>query len=69
MSRNELIDLGELYCEKIRPTSTLADVSEKDNTITTYFCGAYLVHNADKVKEMLGIKEEKKKTEKTEKIA
>ena len=55
MTRNELIDLGELYCEE-RPGSYVTDVDEVNNTITTYFCGALLTSDADKVKQKLGIK-------------
>lgn len=61
MTRNELIELGELYCEA-RPGSYVTDVSEKENTITTYFCGALITSDADKVKKMLGIEDKEQKT-------
>ena len=61
MTRDELIDLGELYCEKIRPNSYVTDVDPENNTITTYFAGAYLTSDADKIKEMLGITDTEEK--------
>ena len=54
MTRDFLIELGEKYCKQ-RPGSCLTDVDEKNNTITSYFCGALLTSNAFKVAEMLGI--------------
>ena len=48
MTKNELIDLGERYCEKIRPSSYVTEVDENANTFTTYFCGAKLTHDAEK---------------------
>ena len=60
MTRNELIDLGEMYC-KTRPGSYVTDVDEKAGTITTYFCGALLTSDALKVKKMLGIEDKEEK--------
>ena len=60
MTRDELIELGEMYCKK-RPGSYVTDVDTQANTITTYFCGAYLISDADKVKRMLGIEDTKEK--------
>ncbi len=54
MTREELIALGDMYCET-RPGSYLTDVSVEDNTITTYFAGALLTSDAAKVKDMLGL--------------
>lgn len=67
MTRIELIELGEKYCE-LRPGSQLADVNVKENTIITYYRGAYLTSDADKVKAMLGIDEDAS-NEKSHKIA
>ena len=60
MTRDELIELGDMYCEK-RPESYLTDVNVDANTITTYFCGAYLTSDADKVMKMLGIEKKDEK--------
>ena len=60
MTRNELIELGEKYCET-RPGSYVTDVDVKAGTITTYFCGALLTSNAEKVKKLLGIENKKEK--------
>lgn len=60
MTKEELIELGDMYC-KLRNGSYLVDVSPEDNTITTYFCGALLTSDADKVKKMLGIENKEQK--------
>lgn len=60
LSREELIELAELYCKQ-RPGSYVTDVSVENNTITTYFAGALLTSDADKVKKMLGIEDVKKR--------
>ncbi len=60
MTRDELIELGDAYCE-LRPGSYVTDVDTKNNTITTYFHGALLTSDAKKVKEMLGITEDNEK--------
>ena len=60
MDREELIELGEIYCE-LRPGSYVVDVDTEKNTITTYFAGALLTSDADKVKEMLKIRNEEAK--------
>ncbi len=60
MTREELITLGDMYC-KLRPGSVLSDVNVEANTITTYFCGALLTSDADKVRKMLGLYENMKK--------
>lgn len=60
MTRAELIELGDLYCET-RPGSYLTDVDEEKCTITTYFHGAYLTSDAEKVKKNLGIVDTKEK--------
>ena len=59
MTREELITLGDMYCQT-RPGSYLTDVDEANDTITTYFCGALLTSDALKVKRMLGLDELKK---------
>ena len=60
MSKKELIALGEKYC-KTRPGSYLNNVDPKANTITTYFCGALITSDANKVKELLGINDDEVK--------
>ena len=54
MTKDELWNIAEQYCAT-RPGSAVMDVSVEKGTITTWFHGAILTSNADKVMEMLGI--------------
>lgn len=60
MTKDELWNIAEQYCAT-RPGSAVMDVSVEKSTITTWFHGAILTSDADKVKKMLGIEDVKKR--------